>query len=201
VAEGAPVTGLTPGEILEIRSGDWETAGPIRLDPSLPLGELQGALFFRRARILLRALRERGRVEATAGRRLDPHFVADLLQPMEWPPRLVEEVLTHSRVVSGRLAVDEGELHPLQVIRGILEAAGLLEQREGGFQLTAPGKECIEDAAAGPLFARLFRTAIRDFDFRTIDSRWHPLEPVEILVLAMYLAGRASAPSTPPSAC
>jgi hypothetical protein len=187
------VTGLTPGEILEIRSGDWETAGPIRLDPSLPLGELQGALFFRRARIFLHALRERGWVEATAGGRLDPHFVADLLRPMEWPPRLVEEVLTHSRVVSGRPAVDEGELHPLQVIRGILQAAGLMEQREGGFRPTAGGKGCIDDAAAGPLFARLFRTAIRDFDFRTIDSRWHPPEPVEILVLAMHLVGRASA--------
>jgi hypothetical protein len=40
---------------------------------------------------------------------------------------------------------------------------------------------------------RLFRAAVRDFDFRTIDSEWHPPEPVEIRVLATYLIGRASA--------
>jgi hypothetical protein len=106
---------------------------------------------------------------------------------------MVEEVLTHSRVVSGRLAMDEGELFSLQMIRGVLEAGGLLERREGGFHLTAWGEGCVEDPAAGRLFARLFRAGVRDVDLRTIDSRWHPPEPVEILVRAMYLIGRAGA--------
>jgi hypothetical protein len=187
------VTGLTSSEMVEIRLGDWETAGPIRLDVSLPLGELQGALFFRRARVLLRAIREQGRVAATADGQLDPYFVADLLPSMEWPPLLVEQAMSRSRVVNGRLAVAEGEVHGFQVLRRVFEAARLLERRDDGFHLTAQGDGCVDDAAAGRFFARLFRAAVRDFDFRTIDSRWHAPEPIDMLVLAMYLIGRVSA--------
>jgi hypothetical protein len=181
---------FSPDELHELQHGDWESAGPIRLDPALPLGELDGAVFFRRVRTFLRAIQTRGGVDVAADGCLDPHFVADLLQPLGWARDAVDEAMEVSRVVSGRLAVDEHEMPPLRVIRGVSEAAGLLDRGATGLRLTSLAEDAVREAAAGRLFARLFRTAFRDFDPRALDERSAAPEPLPHRIHALYLMRR-----------
>lgn len=180
---------FTPTELLELRTGGWSGAGPFRLDEGLPLDELGGAVFLRRVRIFLRLVAERGRVPATAGGRLDPHFVAGLMRPLEWSPETLADAVDRSRLVDGRAWLDERDIFPLWILRVVLERAQLLERAGPSFRLTPLGGELAAPAAAGRLFARLFRTALRDVDLRLLDDRAPAPAPIEHRVRALRRIG------------
>jgi hypothetical protein len=157
-APQAELGGLTPEEMFELLNGDWETTGPLRLNADLPLPDLLGSAFLKNGRHVLSAAAERNGIRATAAGNLNRQFVATLLDPDAWPGSYVQEVIEHSKVVN------EADLWPLHILRVVLEVAGLLTRRADAFRATRGGRELLDDARAGALQARLFRTFFRAFN-------------------------------------
>jgi len=157
-APQAELGGLSPTEMFELLGGDWETTGPLRLNADLTLAELAASTFLRNGRHVLSAAAERNGIRATTAGNLNRQFVATLLDPAAWPGSLVEEVLEYNKVVN------EADLWPLHILRVVLEVAGLLTRRADAFRATRRGRDLLDDAHAGALQARLFRTFFREFN-------------------------------------
>ena len=176
-APQAELGGLSPTEMFELLGGDWETTGPLRLNADLPLADLVGSAFLRNGRRVLSAAAERNGIRATAAGNLNRQFVATLLDPAAWPGSRVEEVLKVNKVVN------EADLWPLHILRVVLEVAGLLTRRADAFRATRRGRELLDDAHAGALQARLFRTFFREFNLAYL-TRFGPdeMDPNQRLV-------------------
>jgi hypothetical protein len=163
--------------MFELLGGDWESTGPLRLNPDLTLADLVGSAFLRNGRHVLSAAAERKGIRATAAGNLNRRFVATLLDPAAWPGRVVEETLAYNKVVN------EADLWPLHILRVVLEVAGLLTRRADAFRATRRARELLDDARAGALQTRLFRAFFREFNLAYL-TRFGPdeMDPNQRLV-------------------
>lgn len=64
---------------------------------------------------------------------------------------------------------NEGDARWLEILRHVLLFAKLLGKRRG-LVVTTPGRELMDDARAGALYAVLFRTFLRRFDLQFLHS-------------------------------
>ncbi len=151
--------GLAPCQLHRLLTADWaEPGGPLELDRSLRLPELEGARVLANARIALGALARSGGTRATAAGNLNRRFVAEMVEAMVWPPGQREDLYRYNKVVN------EADAWPLHLVRVLLDLAGLVRRRKGAFRITRRGEALLPDEQAGELYALLFRTRFRDMN-------------------------------------
>lgn len=181
----AELGGLSPNEMQQLLSGDWNGEGPLRLNRELGMNQLSGVPLLRTARAVLAGSAQPGGIKATASGNLNRRFVATVIDPADWPDCHVDEILKYSKVVN------ELDVWPLHSLRVVLQRAKLLMRRKGAFHAAPRGRELLAEARAGELYAHLFRTFFRDFNLAYLSVRGddpyeqhQPMVPLVLLRLA-----------------
>jgi hypothetical protein len=160
--------GLSPNQMADLMSGDWETTGALRLHA--PASDaVGGAAFVGNAQLLLRAAAAKGGLKATAGGNLSRAVVRDLVDRMCWPEYDREDFWHLNKVLN------EEDVWPLHILRLVLAEAKLLRRRKGTFHATPRGRELAEDPAGGALLVTLFRAFFRGINLAYL-SRVGPEE-------------------------
>jgi hypothetical protein len=165
--------GLDSDHVADLLTDDWLGAGPLRLDETLTLDELAGAVLLHNVRGLLLATRERGVVPEAptgSGSRM-PTEQHSSFEPLGF----MREVRTGFDSVLGPV------VDPLHWTQALAEVAGLVVRTPGGFALTLEGERLAASGQAGELYARLFRTFFRSFDLAYTD-RFPGLAEIQDLV-------------------
>ena len=126
--------GLSPVEGHALVYGDWRREGPLRMDPSVPLGDLAGSRFFRAARALLGLLRDEGPIKATQAGNLPRSVVRWFLALDLIAPDLLDPI------GPGTGRPNEQDLGRLHYPRLALEVSGSLTRRRGRFGIARRGR-------------------------------------------------------------
>ena len=144
---------ISAQDVAALLVDDWSGAGPIHLDETLSMAQLEaaGAVLLTNARALLRA--------AAAA-----EFRLDLERPVEVPG-------FSGAVRAGFTSRFGKEVDPLHWMTALLEVAGLLERTGAGFTPTGEGLDLLADTQAGRLYVRLVRTFFRRFNLACLDRR------------------------------
>lgn len=145
--------------LLTARIGD--TDGPVRLRDDLDAQTLEHSPFFTNARLLLGKLVSTPQT-ATAKGNLSRSLVLEMAAEMRMPEAYAEWQ-PYVKVTR------EADVWPLEVLRVVLQVAGLIRRYKGVFQVTRKGVALYDDAAAGRLFAHLFRTYFGKFNLGYLD--------------------------------
>ena len=156
--------GLSPLDMSELLSGDWENSGALTINAALEPNEIGDPEFLFNAIALLTALRDEGPAKATAAGNLSREFVTLMLPRMRFAGKYLEDVHRMNKVIN------ESDVGPLEITRHVLVFAGLVHRRKG-FRITPAGRELLSDARRGELFALLFRTFFRVLDLRALDRQ------------------------------
>jgi hypothetical protein len=135
--------------------------GPVRLREDLSAQELQQSTFLTNARLLLGKLKDSPQ-SATVKGNLNRKLVLEMAAEMrmretyrEWQP--------YTKVTR------EADVWPLEVLRVVLQVAGLIRKYRGAFQITRKGLALLDEAAAGRLLAHLFRSYFGKFNIAYLD--------------------------------
>jgi len=147
--------------IKSLLDADWNAPNsPIQLADDLTLDDVKHVLFFDQARQFLRLMDENKGAPLTATGNLNRAYVAQMMDKMDWPRRLMAKLL------SGGLfkVVSENDVQPLVVIHGVCEYGKLIGKRGSRAFVTSKGRELLADAQAGHLYRQLFYTMFRNFD-------------------------------------
>jgi hypothetical protein len=173
--------GLSPNQMADLTSGDWETTGTLRLQAPAP-DALGGAAFVANARHLLAAAAAKGGLKATAAGNLSRAVVRDMVDRMSWPEYDREDFWHLNKVLN------EEDVWPLHILRLVLAEAKLLRPRKGAFHATPRGRALAEDAAAGALLVTLFRVFFRGINLAYL-SRMGPEEqdPLQWRAAVLFL--------------
>jgi hypothetical protein len=157
------LAGLSPNQIVELTAGDWTTTGPIRLDPTIRLEDLDGAALLHDARMILTHLRDVGPLAATATGNLTRGAVAELRPKLR---------VDHKYLDKGYFKViNEPDVFWLWVARNLLVATRMIARRGTHFQLRKRGRAAAADDGAGELFAILFTQLFQRTNLGVFD-RW-----------------------------
>lgn len=161
--------GISAQDVAALLVDDWSGSGPIHLEETLPLAELEaaGAVLLANARALLRA----AAAEAPEVRPLAiPEFRLELDPLIEIPG-------FYAAVRAG-LTDPFGTKHvePQHWMTQLLQVAGLLERVTEGFAPTDEGLDLLAEAQAGRLYAHLFRTFFRRFNLACLDRFPEPAQ-------------------------
>jgi hypothetical protein len=145
-----------------LRADITDPHGAVRLREDLPLEVLRHVPHLANSRLFLGAL-AKGEIRATAQGNLNRKFVLAIAAEMQLPERY-QEAPPHFRFNK------EDDIWPVRVLRAVLQAAGLMRKYRGAFRITRRGAAFVDDAAAGQLFALLFRTFYGVFNLAFLDS-------------------------------
>jgi hypothetical protein len=162
-AEVARVAGMPPTRryrLLTARLDDPQ--GAVRLREDLTADELEQSAIFKNARLFLDKLADSPR-SATAKGYLNRGFVLEMAAEMHMPAAYAE-MQPHVKIAR------EADVWPLEVLRVVLQVAGLIRKYKGAFVITRRGVELRAEAAAGSLFAHLFRTYFCKFNIGYMDD-------------------------------
>lgn len=165
--------GLSPDEVQQLLSGDWETTGALRVAEDATLDELRDVPILADARTLLAYVAERAPVKLTNLGNLSRAAVAELV-PQLRTLHVDDEMVRFRAAYPIR---NEGDANWLVLLRHVLLFARLLGKRKG-LIVTGRGRELLDDGHAGALYALLFRTFFRqvDLQFLYLDERHAALQ-------------------------
>ena len=135
----------------------------MRLREDVSLAELQQSTFLTNARLLLGKLKE-SEQRVTAKGNLNRDFVRLMAAEM----RMSERYQEWQRYIK---VTREADVWPLEVLRTVLQVAGVIRKYRGTFRITRRGLELSGEAEAGALFAHLFRTFFGRFNLAYLDQR------------------------------
>lgn len=155
VADSAPrreLFGLSPAQAVALLATDWGRTGVLTLEPEVPFDVVSGASLFRDVHALLGGIGERGSVALRPAGWLDPGLVDWLMDHNSWLAEGADEWRREEPAT-----INEEQLVPVQVVRGIAQALGLIEAGAGKVLLTARGRDWVRPERAGKLYARLFQ--------------------------------------------
>ena len=138
-----------------------DTDGPVRLRDDLDAQSLERSPFLTNARLLLGKLMSSPQA-ATAKGNLSRSLVREMAAEMRMPE-------TYAEWQPYVKVTREADVWPLEVLRVVLQVAGLIRKYKGVFQVTRKGAALYEDAAAGKLFAHLFRSYFGKFNLGYLD--------------------------------
>ena len=155
--------GLSPLQMTELLYGDWSSSGAFHLDETLSPKEVGDPDMVHNALGFLTTLRDEGPAKLTAKGNLSREFVGRMLERLRWPAGFLDGVRHYNKVI------DEGDVHPLETLRYVLQFAKLIHRRKG-FHISPAGRALLDDARRGELLALLFRTFFRALDLRSVDG-------------------------------
>jgi hypothetical protein len=187
----ADLGGLSVTQAHEFTLGNWLTTGPLRLDTTLSLADLERCDILHDARATLAHLRDMGQLETLADGNLSPRALETLSPKL----RLHDEMLGQDVPENMR----NGEHFWLWAIRHLLEHAECSRQRRGDFRITRHGRAMLEDDRAGDLAAQLFITLFNKSSLTNID-RFHIMEQKKLSLFigaSFYLLGKQARDWTP----
>jgi hypothetical protein len=171
--------GLSPAQVRRLLHADWaDSASALELRRHLPLADVARSSIFTNARTLLTYMAEQGSLGATQAGNLKVDAVARLMDVLELDAMYLELRERGKRIT-------EQDVWPLYQLRSVCELAGLLRRRRQRFELTEAGRELLDDARAGELFALLFRTWFRALDSQQF-SRWDWPELLQQVAYTLY---------------
>lgn len=133
---------------------------PIQLTDDLSIGEVRHVLLFDQARRFLRLMDENKGAPLTAAGNLNRAYVAQMIERMDWPRRLMAPLLKDGLFK----VVNEDDAWPLAVIHSVCEYGKLIYKRRNRAFVAGKGRELLADAQAGRLYRQLFITLFRNFD-------------------------------------
>lgn len=151
--------GLSPDEMQQLLSGDWESSGALRVRDDLTIAEAGEVPFLADARTLLEFVANAGAVKETPAKNLPRAVVAELLPRLRMPARY------RSLVNDEPPPKNEQDVRWLPDLRFTMLVAGLLVRRNG-LRISHIGRELSADENAGALYALLFGTFFRRVDLR-----------------------------------
>ena len=155
----AELGGLAPAQLTRLLRSDWvDPDGAVRIRADLTADDVAHARLLDHARTLLELAIERGKLRATQAGNLKLDIVHELRERMRFDDDEVAELRSANRRIT------EQDARPLHQIRVVCDLAGLLRRRGNYFEPTQQARSLIEPAAAGELFALLFRTWFRKFN-------------------------------------
>jgi len=155
--------GLNPAQFGALITDELDGQGVIKFNQELALEELTGASLLANARIFLNEVSKSGGIKATAQGNLPRKYVMQMVEAMVWPEGYVEHLWSVNKVLN------EIDVHPLHIIRILLELAGLIHKVKGSFRVKAKYKHLLEDNSAGALYALLFKTHFSKFNLAYLD--------------------------------
>lgn len=156
-APQAELGGLSPAQMHELLTGDWQTTGPLRLQPPLP-DDAERSPFVANAVVLLRAASAKTGLKATAAGNLSRAVVREMVDGMRWPEYDREDFWHLNRVLN------EEDVWPLHILRLTLGVGKLLRRRKGAFHTTPRGRALADASEGGALLVHLFRTFFREIN-------------------------------------
>lgn len=120
--------GLSPEQVNRLLFAEWDSpdAG-MQCREDLALEEVDGTEFAHNARVYLSTLQGEGGVKLTAAGNLNRKFVLAMVEAMRWPEGFTEELWLFNKVLN------EEDVTPLQVLRIVLDFAGLIRRQKGRF--------------------------------------------------------------------
>ncbi len=183
-APQAELGAISPDQARVLLQEGLEGTGVLGLAEDLPVEELESSNFLANARAFLARVVEMGGAPATAAGNLKRSFVAEMLEVLRLEEGYADQLHRMNKVIN------EADVWPLHGLRVNLELAGLLRKRKGKFVPTRKGRALAEPAAAGQLFAHLFRTHFGEFNL-SYGSRGTEPEalPQEVLPLLLWQLG------------
>ncbi len=167
-APQAELGGLSPAQMHELLTGDWQTTGLLRLQPPPP-DDVQRSPFVANAAILLSAASAKAGLKATAAGNLSRAVVREMVEQMRWPEYDREDFWHLNKVLN------EEDVWPLHIVRLTLGTARLLRRRKGAFHATPRGRALAVAGEGGALLVHLFRTFFREINLAYL-SRLGPEE-------------------------
>ena len=159
----AELGGLSPADMSELLDGDWVSSGALTVNAALSPNDIGDPEYMHNAVALLTTLRDDGPAKATAAGNLSRDFVARMLPRMRFREGYLDDLRRMNKVIN------ESDVWPLEMMRHLLLIAGLVK-RHKGFRISPAGREMLDPARRGELFALLFRTFFRRLDLGAMDS-------------------------------
>jgi len=159
--------GLSPEQVFRLIHSPWGVPGsPIQFHPEIPPAELEGSSFFRRAGTLLRSIRDRSGVKATASKNLTRRFVSEMMDEL-----LSEE--SCSQIRRHKKAINERDVGVLHMARVVSQCAGLIRLYKGKYIVPKKNHPLLAPERAGELFQKIFVAFFRKFNL-AYPSRYGP---------------------------
>lgn len=150
--------GLTPHQVHDLLSGDWEPTTPgVRLRTAIPPDLVAETMIVHRAQGLLASLGDQG-TPTTAKGNLNREFVARMVAELDFDDKLLEAVRKHRKVIN------ESDVRALEELRLVLGLAGLVRKHRRRFVLTKKGRELKAVERAGDLYRLLLLTTCQRFN-------------------------------------
>ena len=165
----AELGALSPDQVAQLLAGDWTSIGALRVARDASLDVLHDVPFLADARTLLHFVADHAPVKLTTVGNLSRAAVAALVPQL----RMLHDDQEATHLPAWPIR-NEGDVRWLTILRHVLHFAKLLVRRKG-LHLSKVGRELLDDAQAGALYALLFRTFFQQFDLRfmSADDR-HP---------------------------
>lgn len=162
----AELDGLTPAQFSRLINDDWHggSLGVVKLTNGLSPADLEVAPILSRARTMLRAVAETGKVKSTLRGNLPRWFVSEMVSRMALPPGYIESILRSKKVLN------EKDVLPLHVVRVLLELSGCLYLKDGYFQTTRKGITLSSERRTQDLYTLLFKTHFRELNLSYLDD-------------------------------
>ena len=149
---------LSPDQVTRLIYSEWGVpGGVVQFKQDVQLADLEGAEFFREARIFLLALHDAGEVRATTAKNLPRKFVADVL------PRICSEE-DLEKIHKCNKVVNEMDIGPIHYSRVVAQAAGLVRLYNGKFGVPKGKAAMLREDRADDLFCCLFAAFFRKFN-------------------------------------
>lgn len=162
----SPLIRLSQNQIMALVDADWLASdGPIRLNGSLSLKDLQGSLILNHARLVMQHLETSGGIKLTAGGNFNRKFVVQMVEEFEWPGYESEVIWKLNKVLN------EEDFVPLNFLHGLLDVAGLVRKYKGTHRLSRLGRSFLSPDEAGELMVVLFDGLFQRYNLGYLD-RW-----------------------------
>ena len=157
--------GLSPLQMCRLLYSDWDSPeSAIVFNEALSLEELSSVEILVNARTFLQALRDEGGTKATAAGNLNRKFVAVISERLWSCDRFLDDLRRWKKTWN------EEDVKPLEVLRHVLQFAGLIRKVKGVFRITKKGEKLLAAESAGALYILLFKTFFLKFNLAYFDG-------------------------------
>jgi hypothetical protein len=154
--------GVSPEQACVLIYGEWMDRS-MELNHRLSVQDLVQVPLFQNARRLLGAVRELESVEATATGAFNRKLASRMFEEFDMPALERDVTARYNKVLN------QDDVPYLELLRHLLPLAGLLLYRKGEFKVTKRANTLMADAAAGELFALLFRNLLLRINLSALD--------------------------------
>lgn len=177
------MAGLSPAQAHRLLYGGWDGPDAVLLiNRNLGLDDLRAGRMLANARLLLASIWDKGSVKATAKGNLNRAFVIDFAKAIYLEP------LWASQLERQGNSLKEEDLLEINVLRHVLQIAGLIRRTRGYFYVTKKGAAIAAEDRSGELFALLFETVFRKLNLAVLTRYLPEFPPLQHMIAFSFYA-------------